>query len=469
MILESLSQRGSKFVWVLLAVVLLCCGPLRAQQESSSAQKTIQGLPGEETGPSTPDNSTGSFDSSTLPIPAAVAAESAPIRSIGSASLLDSTSNLRWGNFSIGVTSYEQAFENLSPRTGIGATKNVVSLFSTQIVYDKEFRTSRFALQYKPRAMIFDGNLVSNLLNQDLQFDTVFILSPRLTLNVGDVFTYQKNRDTFGESLLDVNTITATTLQKDFLTGSGTFLAETLSPAFNYLMSARTKLSIVPSFTYTSTSLSGANNPTGPTETFSSRAYSLRTNVSHDLSARTSIGAYHQVQLLTSTSNTFARTIYQDFGGSVSQMIGTSWHVGGSFGAATASFSTGRQWTESISANVLKDFQKWYGAVSYSRGQVLTGFVTNHFGDRVDLTVRTRWVHRFQLGVGSGYERDITGTDRIWGKYANGQVSYQLTRSLSGVAGWVRKWQYGNDAQLYSGTANLFSFGLSWDPRPKAQ
>jgi hypothetical protein len=317
--------------------------------------------------------------------------------------------------------------------------------------------------------MIFDGNLVSNLLNQDLQFDMIFSLSPRWTLSVGDVFTYQKKRDTFGESLLDVSTITATTLQKDFLSGSGTFLSETFNPAFNYLMSARTKLSIVPSFTYTNTSLPGTANLTGTTGTFSSRAYSLRENVSHDLSPRTSIGAYHQVQMLTSTSNTFSKTIYQDFGGSISQMIGTSWHVGGSFGATTASFGSGRQWTESINAGVLKDFQKWYAAASYSRGQVLTGYVTNHFGDRVDFTVRTRWVHRFQIGAGSGYERDITGTDNIWGKYANSQVSYQLTRSLSGVAGWVRKWQHGNNAQLFSGTANVVSFGLSWDPRPKAQ
>jgi hypothetical protein len=257
-----------------------------------------------------------------------------------------------------------------------------------------------------------------------------------------------------------VDTATGTTLQTNFLQGAGSYLDETVNSSFNYLWGPHTKVAFGPSFTFTR--VSGVGIAGGES---SSRAYAFRTIVSHDLTSRTAIGAYEHVEMLTAENAAFGNTLYNDFGASVTQLLGDTWHLSGSFGAATAGFGSGRQWTESIAASLMKTFHDSDASVAYFRGQVITGYVTNHFGERIDLLFRTHLGPRLRIGAGGGYERDITGDSGIWGKYANGQVSYQLTRSLSWVMDYVRKLQHGDDAQLFNGAENLVTFGISWDPR----
>src|SRR5947209_10384717 len=94
----------------MLALVLSVPCHLLAQGESSSSshsqansnsQKNSGGNDNSDAA-----NSSSAETNSSMPVPAAVGAELPPIRKIGSASLLDSVSPLRWGSFSVGSVEF---------------------------------------------------------------------------------------------------------------------------------------------------------------------------------------------------------------------------------------------------------------------------------------------------------------------------------------------------------------------------
>jgi hypothetical protein len=471
MVLESLRQWGSKFVWALLAVVLLSCVPLWAQQEPS-ANRAQQEPPANQA----EESSSPAFAGTTGSIPAAIgdyygsapaspagdATTDLPIRAIGSASLLDATSHLHWGDFSIGTFSYRQAFGSIVPTNGIGTGgRSNASFFSTSLMYDKKFRGSRLALQYQPRASVLNGQFTSGLLNQNLQFDTYYMLGPRWTLSVGDRLIYVKDQDLVGETLLSSDATTSTTLQNDFVRGPGAFLNESVHGSLAYAWSQRTRLSVTPTFAYSrETGKLVLNNGT-----LSSRIYGVQTEIAHALSARTSIGATQNVQLITSVG-AFGNTFYEQYGVNMSHQVGASWWVHGSFGAASSDLGSGRQWTESATASVNKAFKLSSVALAYYRGQPISGYITNQLGERVDVTYGRSLSSRFNIMVGAGYERNISTLSRIWGKYVTGHASYRLTRSINFLGDYVLKLQRGSDALIFTGRENVASIGLEWNPRP---
>lgn len=472
MVGRSRKQGTSKLWWALtlLVVPLLFGSPVQAQQESSSAQTTVQGQPDEiANSPSVDDSAAVQGTSSGLPIPAAVAIGDMPVHTIGGASLLDSTSRLRWGDLSVGTVSFLQAFENLQPNggsgIGIGPLNNNISVLTTQIIYDRPFRRSRLALQYRPQVIVYNGVFQGNFLNQDAQLNTYFALSPRWMLGLQGAVVYLNSRNTFGGSLLDADTATGTTAQVNFLQGSGTYLSPTAGGSLSYLWGPRTRLLLEPSFTY--------NRVLGVTVTggeLSNRQYNLITSLSHDFSPRTSVGVYDRTQLITSAGLAgFGNTHYYTFGGSISQSIGDTWRLGGSFGAGLFDLNSSRLWTESINANLTKTFQRSSLALAYIRGDFLSGYVTNDLAQRVDLTYRTSLSRRLQLQVGTGYQHAMLAvSDPVGGEYGDVQISYALTPSLSMTASYVRKQQFGDDVQFFSGAVNLVMLGLSWDARAGA-
>ncbi len=460
-----------------LILVLTAAGVLMMAPASWAQQETQQSAPApaaDQKGATNPasDNSkpaqnteSTSRSGDSAPIPAVLVNDNLPpIRKIGSASLLDSSSQLRWGDIFIGSADFSQVYATTSPVTGASVANNA-SLFRTHIYYDHEFQRARLALQYQPRLMVIDGKVVSDFVNQNVNLDSYVVLSSRWVMGLDEHVTYYGSKNVYGDTFLDADSVTATTVQNNFLEGSGTWLSSSTGVSFNYLWSPRTRISVSPSYTYThsTASIDNVQTNTFTSETFSSNGYSVRSTASYDMTANRTIGAYYYFQHLTS-SNSFSSTTYHGFGASVSQRLTPSVAVSGSLGATTANFSGGRQWDTAFSLAAIKSFQRSNVALSYSRGSTLAGYVTNHLGERIDIRAVQGWTRRFQTGLGAGYQREITQPTGLWAKYVHANFSYRLTAQLNLFSTYVHKWQRGSDPQLFSGDNDFVLFGIGWTP-----
>jgi hypothetical protein len=405
-----------------------------------------------------------------MPIPAVLVNDGLPpIRKVGSASLLDSASQSRWGDFFIGSADFSQVYATSSPVTGTSVGNNA-SLFRTHIYYDHQFQRGRLALQYQPRLMIIDGKVIGDFVNQNVNLDSYVVLSSRWVMGLDEHVTYYGSKNVYGDTFLDADSVTATTVQNNFLEGSGTWVSSSTGASFSYLWSPRMKIAISPSYTYSHSTSTLDNTQTGTfsSESFSSNGYSARATASYDMTESRSIGAYYYFQYLTS-SNSFANTTYHGLGVSASQRITPSFAVNGSIGATTANFSGGRQWDSAFALGVIKSFQRSNVALSYSRGETLAGYVTNHLGERIDLRAVQGWTRRFQTGVGAGYQREISQPTGLWAKYVHGNMSYRLTAQLNLFSTYVHKWQKSSDPQLFSGGNDFVLFGIGWTPAPSTE
>lgn len=457
-------MRGCRFSVVAFGVgVFLFSVPGWSRQESTSspvpavrcdaaARETMCETAAQATESSSHDAGTSLAVSNTPP-------NAPPIRKMGSASLLDSISPLRWGNLFIGSAEFAQIYTTLDPRTGDGITSNI-SLFRSHIYYDKQFQRARLALQYQPRVMIVNGQVIRDLLNQNLNLDTYFVLSPRWVMGLGETFSYYGSKNVYGDSFLDADSITATTVQNNFVQGSGQWLSSSTGASFNYLWSAHTKLSISPSFTYTYATILSENVEESR---LSSRGYDIRATITHDMNANRSLGAYYGFQYLTSPT-AFSSTIYETFGGTVSQRFSPTFAASGSIGATTGDFSSGRQWTVAVSVSAVKSFDRSSIAVAYTRGETLAGYVTNQFGERIDARWVKGWSQKLQSAFGVGYQREIANPTGIWAKYGTARLTYRLRPQLGLSAEYVHRLQTGSNPQIFTGNNDFIMFGITWAP-----
>ncbi len=391
-----------------------------------------------------------------MPVPAAVGAELPPIRKIGSASLLDSVSPLRWGSISVGSVEFGEVVSDFYPQIG-PSHQDVASIMRAHIIYDREFRQSRLALQYQPRVAVVNGRAISNYLNQNLVASTSFVLGPRWSMGLADQFNYYKTQSVFGDVFLDADSTSATTIQNRFIDGPGSWLSNGINADFGYLASPRTHLTLSEGFIYNESN--GVSVSPGG---ISSRNYNSNVSLTHDITQRMNVGAFYSFQL-SQFSKSFSSTVFQTFGGSYSQMLGNSWGFRGTIGASTAGYLSARQWTLSGSVGITKAFHRSTAALAYSRGETLTGYISNHYGDRIDLSYSAYLSRRLRASAGAGYQRDITQPSNLWAKYVSSQVSYQFLSRVSLFASYIYKWQRGDASQVFVGNRAVFQTGLRWD------
>jgi hypothetical protein len=462
-------SRTAHLATILLALTFLPCASVQAQQESSSQPSS---KPASNPDQANNENlSTSAQDSASVPQPAFLASSAPQIQQVGAAgNLLDNISPLRWGPVYVGSAQYAQIFDRGTAFTGQGTFQNAASLFSSTVVFDKSFRMSRVALQYVPRIVILNGHVQNDFTNQDASLDTAFILSPRWTMNIGDHFTYFHSANAFGDLYLDANAVSGTTLQKSFLQGPITWLSDSAAVNFSYMMGPRARLSFAPDFVYSTTS--GSTVATG-NET--ARQYGGRFGIVYDLSPRSSIQGYYSAQE-SLYQGTFSNTLYETMALGYSRQFGVGWSLSSTFGASTANFSSGRDWTATGSFSIVKAFQRSTVALAFSRGHELTGYITNNYTDRADVTYRRTLGRRWGVLGGLGYERNISGslatstsiskTNGLWGKYAMGDISYQVRPSVSFFANYVKVWQRGDNIQVFTGNRDFVQFGVRWSPSP---
>jgi hypothetical protein len=327
------------------------------------------------------------------------------------------------------------------------------------LIFNKEFKKSDLVVQYQPHVAVLNGKVAVNYLNQAANLDTYFVLTPHWTMGVFDHVTYLKNDGLAGTVFSDADAATATSIQNTFFDNAATWLFNSVGAGFTYAFSGRTILTISPNVAYSRTSgLAVANSQR------SSLDYATSLELRHIVSARTSfVGNYtnklSQFNGLTpnTTFNTLEIGAYHQFTPTISVNI---------LGGGTQTNQAGRQklWTATGSVSVFKTFVRGSASLAYSRGDTLSGFVTNHLGDRIDLLGRYRVTRRLGANAGIGYDRELESELHISGKYVTGEVNYALTPTVSLFSDYVYKIQRGNSVQLFSGNRSFSSFGIRWDP-----
>ncbi len=446
------SQRG--FVLVLALAALLLASPSWAQQESSSAQPAAN-QPDQSLPPTIVTN-TGS--------------EEAQFREIGKAGPLPTElTSLRWGSLYLRSIEFLQIIDYTRRPHEPTYQRGLASLLRTNIVFDQRFRRSRLAFQYQPRMSFINGRLLRDYSSHNVNFDTHFFLTRRLSLAIHDEFNYYGNKKLFGDSYLSTDTVSGGILQSPFLDGTGRLISNDTSLVFGYDLSRRSRLTMTPHFIYYFSSPAALEGSAAPEPPLSHRlrGYGGTASLHHDLSDKQRVGVFYSFQRRELTGFS-AGSVYQTLGASYAQRLSPTWRILTSLGGSRTAGETGR-WTLHARLNLLKTFRTSSLTLAYSRSNSFAGYLSNAYHDRVDLSYGILLARRLEPAFGAGYHRELRSPRRISGKYANAGIRFRLFSSFSWFASYARIEQNGDGARIFSGKRNFLVTGFRWEPGPRAR
>jgi hypothetical protein len=393
-----------------------------------------------------------------------------PIQELGSGGWLgESLGPLHWGSLYVSSFSITQGYDEFrggDPGALVGVFHP--SIFRTSVVYNPHLSRTSLALQWHPQVGVVNGQFANNLSNQEVSFDVITLLSPRLTLRIRDHFSYLSVQNTFADAYLNAaQSIQNSSVQNGFLVGPGTWITNTAGISLAYALSPRTELTFAPSFDYsheTKTTVPLSGSPNGFPRLIGSNEYSGAVSLDHRLSLLRTVKLYYFLNAVK-FENIPSYTSYNTIGGAYSEQFSPTWFVNLSAGASTAAFLNNepRTWTVSARADVMKKFRSVAAMLAYSRGLSLSQYASRNFTDRVDLTCDLLLTHRLNGQVGFGYQR-VNGPPLLSGKYGTSRLGYQLLPSLTLWATYVYRDQVGDGRQVFTQTRNSGYLTLTWDP-----
>jgi hypothetical protein len=409
----------------------------------------------------TPDQSNNpSDDSESVEHPIAVVSTSPPIRQISSAGFLTSgMSPLRWGPVYISFAQFSQILDQGSSFNGQESFQDTASQISTGIVFDKQFRKVRVAVQYVPRITVLNGQFIGDFVNQDTGINTVISLTPRLSVDLADHFVYYKSADAWADVFLSSDSFGGGTFQRDFIQSPGTWLSNSAAATFTYAVNARTRITVQPNYLYADTS-----SPVGTTSFSTVHEYGTEVRADHDLTASSNIGILYRLQYDVYPGVTY-QTTFQTLEGTYSHSLKGGWSVSGGGGFITANRQGTRIWSGSGFGSVVKAFRRSSAALAYYRGHTFSGYISQQVSDRIDASYQQYIGWRWTLRGGVGYSRDLATANGIWGKYGEGQLSFGITPTISLFGSYVYRWQKGDNLTVLSGNTNYLRCGIQWVPR----
>jgi len=445
-------------LWVALLVTILTLPHMaRAQEQSSSSssekQTTVAGetqnkAENQDAGPSVPTS--------------AIWADSY-FRQIGTAGLLaGSPTGLHWGRLYVPTADVRGIVEQLD---GSGGQPNEVftsTLFDGTVIFDREFRNQRIAVQYQPRLAITDGQVVKNFSNQNTSLDAIIYSRPRWNIRFGDTYQYYYTQQSIDNLYLDVDSITSTTVTNSFVDGPDRWLSNSAYVSVSYAFSQRLSTTVTPRYSYMESGV-GASFNVG-------QLYGGDFSLNYRTSGKQTVGFQYLSQVIHEKTSPNSNTIYQTVAGTIERQISPRWLVKGSAGITTASFGdNSRQWYAYGTFGLVRAFLRSSLALNYSRGDSFSnGFISDQFTDRVDVTYRSQLTKRLVWALGGGYLREAV-TGGFQAKYADTQLNVLMApkASLYFFAGYAFKNQAGNSLGLFVGDQHLGSFGIRWQPTPK--
>lgn len=452
------------------AMVLVLTTSLSAQQESSSTNPPTGD-------PNNPPDSEVQSDSSSYSSSAeqktvdsgSAQLPGAPVfRKIGQAAALARVPRyVHVGSVYVADAQVYQLFDQIKPPDGSPIQNNQVTLMRGLLVYDRPLRRSRLALQYEPRLTVLNGNVLSDYLNQRVQFSSYYALSRKWTMSFHDQFAYLGTRSLFIDSYFGADAGTGFVQKNDFLEGPSKLITNGTELRFDYIHSLRTQISI--SSTYNYAFFANQGNSSTSTDPFNNtgRRFTNTLEYSRVLDGKSSVGLHYQTEWAQFTGR-LRDILYQSFGGSYSRQLSPTWRMYVSMGVARPILYTGStaQWTLVGDVNAVRSFRRSLLALGYSRDYTFPGFISSAYHDRGDVSYFLRLTHRFRVGTGGGYFREFASprTTTISGQYVTAQAAYELAPGLSWVVTAVSRRQAGDGLQVSSGARRAILFGLQWSP-----
>jgi len=469
-----LKERSGQVRKLLVALALLA-PPLAFSQQQADSGSTQD--PASLNPPQQTQNSNAEADAREgAPNPAATTL-GLFARTLNSASPLGGDKGpLQWGWFSVRSASFLQYFNNVTLQNpGMPPVSQDVSgsEFSTSIVGSRTFGTSRpteLTIQYAPSLLVSNGNVYSNVLNQNAGVDTTFQLSPRWGLHLSDRFSYFGNQRYFSGLSLGVDYSQGTIAQNSFLNGPGRVIYNTVGAAFSYLWSPVTTVTFTPTFSYQNSTSAESNGRQELTGIYGGSAVTI----SHSLSATRTIGAIYsgQYATYTNTSKTAgpqSNDFQQDFLVTYGQKIGASWHLNVGLGLTSNTVGYSRIGL-GASAGISKSLRRTDFAVNYYRGHQFNGYITSSGTDRIDLVNTIRWTRRFSSSTSVAHFRTTNSpTPGPSGTYAMEQLSFGLNRTLSFTGGFGYTKQTGEGIFVSNGHTRTAMVGITWTPAATVQ
>jgi hypothetical protein len=469
------SERSRQVSELLLAVVLLAPPLAFPQQPSDSGSMQDPGSASPPTQTQTSGTEAGATQSE--PNPAATT-PGLFARALNSASPLEGENGpLHWGWVSVRSASFLEYFTNTTldnPGTQPVNEDFNGSQLSTSIVVNHAFGASRITqltVQYAPSLYISEGHVYTNALNQTAGLDTTFQLSPRLTFQIADRFSYYGKQRYYSGMSLGVDYSLGTVAQNNFLNGPGTVIYNSVGGTFTYLWSSVTTVSFTPTFGYQN-STGVVNNG----QNLSALNGGGQVTVSHSLSATQTVGIsylgqYASYANTSTTAGPQSNSFLQDALITYGKQIGASWRLNLGLGLLS---NTGidSQSGLAASARITKSFQRMNFAVNYNRGHQFSGYITSGSTDRVDLVHTIRWSSRVATSTSVAYFRTASSpTPGPSGMYATEQLSFGLTRALSLTGGisYTKQTGTGDAVYLQSGHSTSYTLGITWTPAATVQ
>jgi len=334
-----------------------------------------------------------------------------------------------------------------------------VSLFRADLVFDHAWRASRVAVQYEPRLTITNGQVQASTSNLDAQWNTLFTLTPRLSLGLKDDFGYYGQQAQFDGLNLEADLTTGTLVQAHFLDGPGHFLNNRAEAEIRYLVSPRNHIDITPFFDYYSASGDQAVTVT------ESKSPGAELAFYRLLSPTRTMGFGYAFQD-TFFGNMLPRTLYQTGDLTYAQQVSPTWRYSATVGVTRASTSLAPpDWTLIADLNVIKQLRgESTLAFQYYRGEDTGLQVTNGFADRYDASYTRHLQHRTRLTLGVGYYRQFLAATNTAGFYTSAGIGYQIAQRwfLEGV--YTYKDQRNGGANFTTGTLQFAAFGIRWEP-----
>ncbi len=465
--LEGVVRHTRITAWALASAGLLISSSLAQQQPTAAPAFQTQPATSQEN--SQPGLAGQQGSSSGLRYGTATDSGQPPVREIGRATLLTSElSQLRWGSVFLRSVQFLQAFGPDNGSFGSARDRSVTtSLFQATVAYDKQFRHSRLALQYRPFVGITNGRTYTSFSNRGVDFQTDFYrrLNPRWSMSIAEGLAYHGANSLYTESYFNADAVTATAVHNNFLEGPFESLLSSTSLNFVRALSPRTHLSFGPQFSYGYSSGGyQANTP------LSSPTYAGTASLEHALSPSRNVGFSYSFQRIL-VSRTFANNTYQTLAASYTHQLAPSLGISFSLGASTSDFVGQRQWSPNGSFNLNKTFQRSYLSLAYTRGHILSGYINNGDTQRADVNYGLTVTRRMRTQFGGGYEYTpstllLAGLPRakVSGAYASANVSYQLVRNISWFASYVRRNQRSYDLQVFPGSRDYIATGITWSP-----
>jgi hypothetical protein len=355
---------------------------------------------------------------------------------------------------------------NAIPATASSVAPTFTTGLEANIGYDRQFRTAHLSLQYAPSIYFFDGHLLKNIANENTNLNLSFQLTPRLFLTIGDTFFYTGAQNLSVGQYFTADLVTQTVNQNAFLNIAGSYLNDGASLTLSYNLTARTTLSVTPSYTYSySRTTVNPNSAPAAAQLMISKASAGTVSLNHQITDRKGIGLYYSYDR-SYFNQTFGTSYFNTAGLQYSQLVQPTLWLSASVGASLSNSTAyrGRSAATAVgSLSLIKTYAKTQLSAAYSRSYGSNiGFISPSYTDRVDMGYSRQITQNWAAGASGAYLRSTIITS-FTGSYASLNTSYQLTRTISWFAQYGLDQEFGVRTPFYPGTHMFGMTGLRWN------